>query len=173
MKGFLTIVLTVLCIRSHADDIAVIRKAFHNAVLDKAKVESFYNYVNDLPDDNPTILAYKATAEALTAQLEWNPMRKYELVKSFSKAIDIAVLKDPSSLEIRFLRLCIEYHIPRFLGFSSHMQDDRNNIMAQLSNMDKLDYDPFFSRFILYFIKETGLYNAEDIRQIESKLTIS
>ncbi len=165
------IVFVLFSFFANGEDLTAIRKTFHNAVLDKGKVKEFHDFINKLDDEDATVNAYKAVSKALYAQVEWNPFRKYQLVSDFSEIINQAVNEESDNFEIRFLRLCIEYHLPRFLGFSSNMTGDKAIIMSQLKDIEKLDYDPFFTGFIMYFMDETGLCKPQELTVIKSKLS--
>ena len=158
---------------THADYLRLVRKAFHNAVLDREKIRAFHDYVFSLPQDDAKVQAYQAAAEALSAQLEWSPLRKYQLVLNFSRIIDSAIERDPLDPEIRFLRQCVEFNIPRFLGLSNNLQKDKEIIMERLTEVQCLSYDPYFTKFIVYFIRETGLYTTADVGIISTRLGIN
>ena len=151
----------------------IIRAEFHQAALDSDKIESFHRYMASLDIQEPVLMAYRAASEALMAQVTWNPMEKYQLVKKFEALIHEAVSNDPENLEIRFLRFSVEYSIPRFLGVSKNLIEDKRMIVGNLERIGTLNLDPYFTRYILYFLRETQLCEPEYITKIESKLSKS
>lgn len=152
-------------------NLKVIRSEFHKAALDPKRVESFHHYMSEFDDREPVLKAYKAASEALIAQVTWNPMEKYQQVKRFEALINDAVKNAPDNLEIRFLRFSVEYSIPRFLGVSNNLEEDKNVIISNLEHIEHLELDPYFTRFILYFLKETKLCDNEYLAKVESKLS--
>jgi hypothetical protein len=168
MKAAVSLIITlVLHFKINAIDLPTVRRTFHSAVLETSKVPSFYTYIHSLNSTEAIIVAYQAMSEALLAQQEWNPLEKYARIKKFEELINRAIFADPNNLEIRFLRFCIEFYIPQWLGISNHIDDDKTFILNHLSDAKLLMFDRGFIRYIDYFMKETGLYTTEQIGTIE------
>lgn len=146
------------------------RKVFHAAVLDKEKVEAFNSTMRASPADNPVTLAYLAVSEAMLADVKWNPIEKFEQVKKYEALILQALANDPTNLEIRFLRFCVEFHVPSWLGFANHLQEDKDFILTNLNSISKMDFDPYFARYIATFMKDTGLCTTSETEQIDEML---
>lgn len=155
-----------------SNDLQAIRKAFHSAVLMPSQVNDYYKYIYSFDAKEGVVLAYQAMSEALMAQEAWNPIEKYNRIKKFESLIDQAILNDPTNLEIRFLRLCIENYIPEWLGIPNHVLDDKVFILTHLSDAKLLMFDRSFIRYIDGFIKETGLYSSTEIGLIETELNL-
>lgn len=171
MKSYLVVIgLLLSSITVVANDLSSIRKAFHEAVLDQSKVISFLESIELVSNSSPVMKAYHASAEALLAQLEWNPYNKYRQIQKFSEMMDEAVIAEPENLEIRFLRLSVEFHVPKVLGFSNHMMEDKQVIMSKLMLSNELPYDSRFTKYIMYFMIETELYGQQEIALIKSRL---
>lgn len=167
------ILLGVLHFNTFSNDLQDIRKAFHTAVLAPSKVQGYYKYINAIEaKDDGIVMAYQAMSEALVAQETWNPIEKYNRIKKFEKLIDQAIFMDPSNLEIRFLRLCIESYIPEWLGIPNHVLDDKVFILTHLADAKLLLFDQSYIRYISCFIKETGIYSAAEIGLIEKELNL-
>ncbi|MFT6865413.1 MAG: hypothetical protein ACJA08_000231 [Cyclobacteriaceae bacterium] len=152
-----------------ANDINFVRKSFHQAVLEESKIDDFHEYINTLPATEPIIVAYKAMGQALMAQQAWNPIDKYICIKNFEELINSAVENEPTNLEIRFLRICIEYYLPEWLPISNHLEIDKCFVLTNLNQMRSLDFDPEFIRYISYFLKEPGLFSPEQSTLIDQE----
>lgn len=151
-------------------DLTEVRNVFHKAVLDEDNISAFYEYMLKQDTSDATLKAYMATAEALKAKLYWDPFRKMTQVNKFVDLIDEAVAKDDMSIEVRFLRLCVEYHLPKILNHSQHILEDKNYIMDNLADINNLNFDAAFAKYILYFMNENGLCTGENIADIEKEL---
>lgn len=147
-----------------------VRKQFHAAVIDPEQVESYYSFIIEVKDTLPTYLAYKAAAEAMMAQNIWNPLGKFSRVSRFDNLIQEAIEKDPKNLEIHFLRFAIQYHLPRFLMMSKHLEEDRDFIVENLWQCQELNLDSNFERYITYFMNETGMLRPEQVEMIKTTL---
>jgi hypothetical protein len=123
--------------------------------------------MTSIESNDPVLLAYQASSEALMAQEEWNPILKLKRLGNFNDKITKAVSLSPDNPEIRFLRLAIEYHIPNFLKSSNHLQEDIDKIFNNMELIRKLNFERDFSRYILYFLKDARLCSSEQLTKLE------
>ena len=172
MPLLLSIMLTILVGDPPGSDLDKVRQVFHEAVMDTEKIRDFHEYIWQIEENDPVIYAYQAASEAMLTQLSWNPFKKYDQIKKYDEIMMEAVSEDSANIEIRFIRLSIEYHIPKFLGMSDHLESDRDYIMENLQNVSKLELDPDFTRYILYFMAETGLCDEKKLARIEAQLPV-
>ncbi len=156
-----------------ANDIDQVRKSFHQAVLEPTNITAFHQYVNSLSENAPVIVAYKAMSEALMAQQVWNPIDKYVCIKKFESLINLAADQDPGNLEIRFLRICIEYYIPEWLPISNHLEADKIFILQNIPMIRNLVFDQEFVRYISSFLKEPGMFTKEQAALIDLEFAMS
>ena len=146
------------------------REAFHKAVLDEEQSRSFHQYMRTFENPTPVIAAYQAVSEAMLARVLWNPLSKLGQVRSYQRAMEHAVENDPHEIEIRFLRLAIEYNLPSFLGMSEHVEEDVIAILKNLSSAATLGLDPSYGQYIFYFLEQTNLCSEEQILLMKRSL---
>ncbi|MEO9482485.1 MAG: hypothetical protein ABJG47_03530 [Ekhidna sp.] len=163
MKALITFLLVILTFSSSAQDLSEIRAEFHAVVLNPEESESFYDYLKEIETPTSTVKAYQAVSEALLAQVVWNPFNKLKQVIKYDKQMAAAVEEDPQNVEIRFLRLAIEYNLPSFLGMSDHLQEDVDKIVSDLSRVSQVQVNPMFGKYIFHFLKETNLCSTEQL----------
>lgn len=178
MKFLLSLFTLCLSTLTWANQAAIdaVRKHFHSAVLEpvqESRIVAFHTYMQSVPTDLPVMKAYHAVAEALLAQTLWSPYDKYKQVKKFEELINAAIASEPNSLEIRFLRFCVQYNVPKFLGLDNNLDEDRTIILSNLERVHELQVDRSFVRYIITFMKDTGLCDAAHIALIETKLSRS
>ena len=147
-----------------------VRKVFHSAVMEEGKSRDFHNFFKGEDKLEPIFLAYKATSEAMLARVVWNPFTKLSQVMKYADMMEEAVAEDMMNIEIRFLRLAIEYNLPKFLGMSKHLEEDRDWIVDNLSSVSTMDIDPSFSHYIIYFLNDTGLCTTDQMVEMKSVL---
>lgn len=154
-------------------DLPEVRQAFHQAVLHDEESESFHEYVGKVSKADPTILAYQAVSKAMLARVLWNPFAKYSHVMKYRSLMADAIKTDSSNIEIRFLRLSIEYNLPSFLSESQYIDEDLKIILENLSSVKKMRVDPGYGRYIFYFLKENELCTAEEIQMMKKSLDVA
>ena len=157
----------------NAQSINDIRTEFHAVVLNPDQSRSFHNFLKKVDKPNATVKAYRAVSEATLAQVLWNPFSKLSQVRKYDKQMAVAVDEDPDNIEIRFLRLAIEYRLPSFLGMSTHLEEDVNKIVDNLSSVSQMQVNPMFGKYIFYFLKETNLCNTEQIALMKQRFDAS
>ena len=113
-----------------------------------------------------TIQAYAAVSEAMLAQVLWNPFSKLSQVIKYDKLMEEIVENDADNIEVRFLRLAIEYNLPSFLGMSDHISEDIDTIKSGVK-VSKLDVDSYYKRYIFYFLQQTNLCSNEELAMME------
>lgn len=164
------LILSVITPAIAQDLVEELRMKFQKAVEDTERIEPLRRDLDAISDTTPLITAYRASVEAMMAQVVWNPISKYKQVLLYDKLMSEAVHADSSSLEIRFLRLSIEYNLPKFLGMSEHVEKDKKFIVENLDQIAFLGIDPYYSRFILFFLKNSELYTDEQLIAMKAQL---
>ncbi|MEP1035450.1 hypothetical protein [Ekhidna sp.] len=163
MKATITIFSALLAFNLTAQSISEIRSEFHAVVLNPNESKDFHNYLKDIENPSSTVKAYQAVSEALLAQVVWNPFSKLKQVVKYDKQMAAAVEEDSQNIEIRFLRLAIEYNLPSFLGMSGHLEEDVDKIVNDLSEVSQMQVNPMFGQYIFHFLAETNLCSAEQL----------
>ena len=172
MKTLLSSLLLLFIVLGYGQETELesVRKAFHKAVIDEAESENFHSMFSEIEGSSPTIAAYRAVSEALLGRTQWNPFSKLTQVHKYQKAIAEAVSLEPDNVEIRFLRLAIEYNLPPFLGMSDHVQEDLEVILDNMDSVSSLNVDPGYGRYIFYFIESTELCSSDQILAMRESL---
>jgi hypothetical protein len=116
------------------DEFKNIKVAVHRAIESSHVTDSLYQALRSRSSENPLVVAYIGTLEALKAKHSWNPYNKIKFVSLSQKTMKRAVDQDPNNLEIRFMRFSIQHHTPAFLGFSKDLEEDRKAIYRQFKN---------------------------------------
>lgn len=147
-----------------------VRNSFHHAVMDPTTARDFHALLELSKDNSSTILAYQAVSEALLAQVVWNPFSKLSQVMKYDRLMEKAVMDDIENIEIRFLRLAIEVNLPSFLGMSTHVQEDRDMIVNNMSKVSSMKLEKKFGQYIFYFLNDTGLCTSDEISLMKKTL---
>jgi len=161
----------LVTLTSFAQTIDEVRQEFHKAVLDPQQSKGFHSYMKNVEKRDPTLQGYEAVSEAMLAQVLWNPFSKLSQVIKYGKQMDAIIDQNPDNIEVRFLRLAIEYNLPPFLGMSAHIEEDIETIKAGIK-VSKLDVDSFYKRYIFYFLKQTNLCSTEELVMMEESFDL-
>ncbi|SNS58588.1 hypothetical protein SAMN05421640_0768 [Ekhidna lutea] len=170
-----TIILSFAILASNlafSQTLPEIRSAFHEVVLNPKNSRNFHQYLKQVDRPTATEKAYQAVSEALLAQVVWNPFNKLAQVIKYDKEMSVVVAEDPENIEIRFLRLAIEYNLPSFLGMSEHLEEDAAVITENLSNIHQIQLEPSYSKYIIHFLSQTGLCSSGQISLMKERLAL-
>lgn len=139
--------------------------------MDVKMCRDFHSYFEDAEHLTPTIQAYRAVSEAMLAQVVWNPFSKLSQVMKYDKQMEAAVNSDPENIEIRFLRLAIEYNLPSFLGMSTHIEEDIDVILENMTTVNSLEIDPGYGQYIFWFLETSELCTPDQVMAMKETLT--
>ncbi|RZK49741.1 MAG: hypothetical protein EOO99_05165 [Pedobacter sp.] len=120
-------------------DIKFIRSNYGDAVANKAICLEMIRELEKNVQD-PLKQAYLGAFQTIWAKHVNNPINKLSSFKNGCKNIELAVHKNPQSVEIRFIRYSVQKHAPRFLGYADNLKEDQALLKARLHlvNSDQL-----------------------------------
>lgn len=98
--------------------------------------------------DEPLIRAYKGTLLMKKAGLIKGAFNKLEMFKEGHKLLEDEIQKYPKNTEYRFLRLTIQEHAPKILGYNENLEEDKlfiNQHYQSLSTALKLHVKEYAS----------------------------
>ena len=123
---------------------------------DSQKAWEFYAKLNTLDKPSATLLAYKGIAAAHIAKVSSNPFKKLSMLRKAKMYLEEAVVMDHKNIEIRFLRYAMQVQIPKILGMSTNIQEDKNYILTNYYAFDWSSLDKEVCRYIFNFMIEEG-----------------
>lgn len=170
VKSLISYFLISLTVTATCQTLEETRELFHGAVLNAEESKTFHESMKEVDDEDASLLAYQAVSEAMLAQVVWNPFTKFSQVLKFDKKITQAVEMDPENIEIRFLRLAIEYNLPDFLGMGTHVKEDLEVILANMKEVGSIGVDPSYGRYIFYFLESSDLCTHDQILAMKETL---
>ena len=153
---------------ANALDLTQIRKEFYAGVNDKDAAEKFYLKLKSQTLTNPVLQAYYGSAEALMGKHAWNPYKKVSYLKSGLRTLELAIAKNPESIEIRFLRFSIEHYLPPFLGLSKNLEEDGKKIVELIEKDSLSTADSTLVKNIVNFLKKTNRFSAREVEILNS-----
>jgi len=161
-------VLGSMPLGTHAQDRSIdeIRHKFYLSTLDYQHAFPLIDKLSEIGDPNALELAYMAATQAILAKPGWNIFKKIGYLRQSRDTFQKAIKRDMKDLEIRFLRLSIEHHIPRYLGLSRHIAYDKQVIMENIEKFKEKELPQEISDYIILFSVESGIYTTEEIEHL-------
>lgn len=118
-----------------AQDLADIRLLYRDATKSKEQAEAFFEPLKGVTQsDEPVLVAYKGSGLMLLARYEKLANRGPK-VKEAAQWIEQAVAAEPENAEIRLIRLSVQEHLPRFLKYNQHIEEDRQFVQQALPSI--------------------------------------
>ena len=108
------------------DSVASWRAAFRSAG-EAEGLRTFLELMKEAVDRgpaDPTVLAFHATAEVMTAGRKGNPLAKLLGFRKWTGRLDRQVEASPDHPDIRLLRLAVRSKAPSFLGYRDGIGED-------------------------------------------------
>lgn len=160
IKLFGTLILFIfLCdVNAQSLNLHDVRKDFNKGVKDETLCKRYLKILQTNAK-SPLEKGYEAAFHMFMAKHTSNPFKKMGYFKDGKKLLESQVKLDPNNIELRFIRLSIQYHIPDFLGYKENIKEDKEYLVA---NLHKLKDDK--TKDIIYnYLKGANMYNAEEL----------
>jgi hypothetical protein len=97
---------------------------------------------------SPVLMGYKGAVIMAQGKHSANPLTKLRTFNEGRALLDTAIVREPKSVELRFLRLSIQVNVPRILGYSSQVAEDRAFIDRNLGSVHSDDFRQRVTNFI-------------------------
>ena len=147
-----------------------LRHQFYLTTLDYKHAFPLIEKLQAIENPSALQLAYHAATEAILAKPGWNIFKKIHHLRNSRSYFNQAVEIDMTDLEIRFLRLAVEHHIPKYLGFSKHIDKDKMVIMDNIELFSMKQLPQEITDYIITFSIESGIYTEEEVEHVRHAL---
>ncbi|MCF8463421.1 MAG: hypothetical protein K9G41_01165 [Flavobacteriales bacterium] len=94
------------------------------------------------------LLGYKGAVELGMARHDPNVFKKMGYFNDGKEKLEKSIEKDPANIELRFLRLTIQTHMPAFLGYGENKENDKAFVLANLEKAPSEDFKKRVRGFI-------------------------
>lgn len=146
----------------------IIRELFNEAVKNDESRDEFCALMEAQPEIEPILIAYKGSAKALEAKEGWNPLSRIGHLKDADRLFEKAIEIEPKNIEIRFLRFSVQYYIPKWLGLSDNLDEDKSVIVKNIQDYKKLNIDEGVLDWIQDFMIDSGYCSQSEIATIKA-----
>jgi hypothetical protein len=148
-----------------AQDLLKVRNLFYRSVKSSQAADSLQKilqHVNTL--SQAELQGYKAMSTLMICYHSYNPYVKFNNFLEGKKQLEQAIQKDPSNLELRFLRLTTQLNTPSFLGYNGNINEDKQFILNRAKTINDPD---LFKRMYDYTltVKKLGVKDRKALQQ--------
>jgi len=134
-----------------------LRDEYYRANDDSDAADLFYEKMEKVPEDAPArVLGYKGIAALVEAKHSFNPINKMRYFSEGSRLLDASIEKEPSNVELRFLRFTVQDNAPFFLDYHDQLEEDKKAITTFLSDKTRVAASPSLALKISEYLKENG-----------------
>jgi hypothetical protein len=132
-----------------------VRLSYRKATQSKEGAFAFYEMVKDHKNsDAPVLAAYKGAGLMLLARYEPLTQRAAK-VKEAVEWIENALKKDPDDIEIRLIRLSVQEHLPKMLGYHKNREEDRDFIKKSYPTLQDKELKQMIDGYFAEFSKKS------------------
>ncbi len=109
--------------------------------------------------DSPEELGYEAAYHMFMAKHSSSPFKKMAYFRDGKKMLEDQIAKNPQNVELRYIRLCIQYYIPSYLGYKGNIEEDKQFLV---NNLYKLNDEQ--TKDLLYdYLKGAKMYTQQEL----------
>ena len=162
------LLLLLACPARAQPDLPALRHLYAEAVQTEPAALRLLAATRGYDGPSAAVVGYHALAEAVRARYLWNPLAKLRAVREARRLFGRAVALDPQNVEVRFLRYSVEANVPRYLGLSDHLADDRAAVLGGARQYPRLGLDPQSLQLIRDFMLRYGDCSPEEARMLRA-----
>jgi hypothetical protein len=149
----------ILCVTSlNAQDLASFRAKYSTVNANQKNTEDFIAFADKAPASNtPAIIAYKASAQFLKAKLNIEKGKRIQYIKAGAKSLDTVIGNSPENPELRMIRLSIQENLPKIVGYSKNIKEDKEIILEFIG-----EQPADLKKYIRNFIAQSKSFTAQE-----------
>lgn len=137
MKILISFLLTSMLLTSlNNSDMNEVKTNFNLAVQDKNISKKMMEKLEQYNEKSSVYLAYLGGHQTIWANHVFNPSSKLQTFNKGKKNIELAVKNAPDNIEIRYIRFSVQKNAPSFLGYNSHLKEDKDFLVKNKKNIN-------------------------------------
>lgn len=109
--------------------------------------------------NSPVERAYAAAFHMFMAKHTGNPLKKMKYFREGRDRLEKELTSNPKDVEIRFIRLTIQYYIPDYLGYNGDIESDKDYVMNHLYELT----DSRTKNIIYKYLKGAKMYTETEL----------
>ena len=109
------------------------RNAYSKANISNEGARNFIEIADKNSSSDPLIKGYKAAAEILEAKITTEKNKRKSFVKSGATDLESVIKSNPNNVELRLIRMSVQENIPKIVGYSKNLKEDKTYILTNYS----------------------------------------
>lgn len=161
MKRIAVCVVTTLMttyVQAQGLNLNDVRRDFNKGVKNEDLCEKYHKTL-EKEADTPVEKGYEAAFHMFMAKHTSNPIKKMSYFNGGKKLLEKQITNNPNNVELRFIRLCIQYYVPGYLGYNSNVEEDKIFVMNNLYKMP----DENTKDVIYNYLKGAKMYSDDEL----------
>lgn len=135
MKSILLVF--VLTLITYSNEISNIRTLYLLAYTSESLCNEFGEELEDTEfRDSILVQGYQGCFYCIKCKFINNPIDKIRYFNKGKNLIESAIMQDPKSVELKFLRYSIQKNLPRFLLYNNSIEKDLNFVNQNIKNIN-------------------------------------
>jgi hypothetical protein len=118
----------------------------------------------DSLEPGPLENAYRAMAQMIMAKSTVWPFTRLGYFRTGRAMLEASIREDVTSVELRYLRFCVQTNVPFFLDYSSNIEEDKSFI---ITNWNKINDDDLRHRIKMYMMR-SGYCDDVEIKMLSN-----
>jgi hypothetical protein len=153
----LTLALLAITQNVFAFELKKARDLFNQSLFDKNKAEEFAAYMqsNNL---SAIAIGYKGASSMMLSKYGINPFSKLKNFNEGKELLETALQKDPTSVELHYLRFSFQTNVPAILNYNNMIENDKAFLIKSLKNIS----DAELKSSVITVLKNSKYLNAHE-----------
>ncbi|WP_262149636.1 hypothetical protein [Chryseobacterium foetidum] len=133
---FLFSFITVLFLFFQSGDLDALRNAYSKANASNEGAKNFIELADKNSSSDALVKGYKAAAEILEAKVTTEKNKRKSFVKSGATQLESVIKSNPNNVELRLIRMSVQENIPKIVGYSKNLKEDKAFIITNYSKQN-------------------------------------
>ena len=96
----------------------------------------------------PVYLGFLAVGKFFMAKHAFNPLKKMSYFNEGKKLMESSLKAEPDNLEVRLMRLITQESVPKILGYSQNISEDRTYLTRSYKNTEDEDLKIYIKDYL-------------------------
>lgn len=96
----------------------------------------------------PVYLGFLAVGKFFMAKHAFNPLKKMSYFNEGKKLMESSLKSEPDNLEVRLMRLITQESVPKILGYSQNISEDRTYLTRSYKNTEDEDLKIYIKDYL-------------------------
>ena len=116
-----------------SSDLESLRNSYSKANLSTQNTKDFIQLADKKTSSDPVILAYKSAAKIMEAKVTTEKNKRKTFVKTGATSLESIIKNNPANTELRLIRMSVQENIPKIVGYSKNLKEDKTFILNNYS----------------------------------------